>query len=160
MRREIITAVILFLLSYAILYLLSFILHSWESPFYFLLPVPGFFLAYIFSSKIENFLQYRNPYVYAIGILILGIIAYYINLHWYYYNMYYLMIGRNPQLEKLGMNFGIYLYGGKLENGQYFNGIGFDFFNHLKNEPFIVFLLSAVLGYAAYKFKPKLISRL
>ena len=47
-------------------------------------------------------------------ILILGIIAYYINLHWYYYNMYYLMIGRNPQLEKLGMNFGIYLYGGKL----------------------------------------------
>ncbi|RLG71242.1 MAG: hypothetical protein DRO04_00205 [Candidatus Iainarchaeum archaeon] len=160
MRKEAISAVILLVCCYIVLYVLSFFLHSWESPFYFLLPIPGFLFAYLFSGKLEDFIGYKNPWVLLIGFIFLGILAYYINLHWYYYNMYYLLLQRNPQLEKLGMNFGIYLYGGKLNNGQYFNGIGFDFLAHLKNEPFIVFLLSAVFGYIAYKLKPRLLAKL
>lgn len=125
----------------------------WDSPMYYLLPIPAFFLMYYGTDWIESYFELSEfekkafPYVF----WIVAIISYYIVLMWYYFNIYQLTLASNAILQQEGISFFTYLYGGTIR-GEVFSGLQFDFWQKFTTSPFLVFALASFLGWYMRKF--------
>jgi len=163
-------ALIAFVLSYALLFALQAllsgfgILGSWSNNItFYLYPIPGFFFAYLSIDWIAEFFEtkiVKKPW-FVIIFIILALLAWHVALTFYFQNNIVLELRQNQQ----------YLNGGEiqfsaackipaLQEGMTRNetlesfGIAHcltaqDFVNQFKASAYLVFILSAILGWAS-----------
>ena len=129
-------------------------LAQWDSPMFMLLPIPGFFFMYYLVDWMEDYFKFSEAEKkwFPVIFWIVALLAYAVVLLWYFANLYTLSLDSNPQWRELGVTYSHYLFGGKLADGSTFNGINFNYWNHLKNSPYLVFCLSAFFGWVSRKF--------
>lgn len=133
---------VLFIISYAVLYALSAlnILGQWNSLMYYLMPVPGFFLAYLGLDWFDEYFNFKTTsakgfIAFAVVFFIVAVIAYYIALVFYYQN--------NVFLSSLGQGQQPALFDTIAQAADYVNTL---FWTELKQSAYLVFALAAILG--------------
>jgi len=101
-RNELIAIFFLFIIFYALLYFLSLIgnslkdipllnfifpLNAWDSPTFFLIPIAGFFLIFILIDWIKDYFNSNISFswVFPVAFIILCLLAFYVNLFFYFY---------------------------------------------------------------------------
>ncbi len=135
-------------------------LGKWDSPMYFLLPIPGFFLMYYLTDWLDEFFELNDDFHNKLFVLVFWILVlagYAISLLWYYYNFYVLTLNNYAQLKEIGLSFTQYLFGGQLSNGQTYGGTGFNYWGELKNSAYLVFCIAAFLAWISRKFVKNII---
>jgi len=84
--RPTIFVLVLFLISYGLVWAVgSLVLHKWDSPMHFLVPIPAFFLAFWLFNWIEKeFAIPEKSAVWPIGIMVLGFAGFFVAqlLYW------------------------------------------------------------------------------
>lgn len=129
-----------FIASYAVLFALQALkwTGSWgNTPTYYLLPIPGFFLMYYLSGWIGEYFEakfHKHP-AFAALIVILLVLGFYIALTFFYHNNFTLsgqsyVDAFSPAMEKT-------------------NSV---FWNELKESTFLMFALSVLFGWITYYF--------
>ena len=124
MQRKDIKIIILFAVFYAIIYFIGLItpLEDWNSPMFFLIPFPAFFLMYYAIDWFNEFYETNlaNTVFFALGFVIASFIAYYIVLWWYFGN-----------ISQLNNN----------------TPIPYDFWEFLRYDAFVVFIFFSLAGW-------------
>ena len=132
-----------------------------NSPMFYLLPVPGFFLMYYLIDWMEDHFKFgeTEKKYFPLVFWLLAIVSYFLVLMWYFHNMYQLSLSANPALVEQEVSFWIYMFGGTLKDGAYWGGSQFNFWHYLKDSPFLVFVLAAFLGWISRKFVIDIVDR-
>jgi hypothetical protein len=125
-----------------------------NSPMFYLLPVPGFFLMYYLIDWMEDYFKFtENEKKYFPAVFwVLGVLAYFLVLIWYFHNMYQLSLSANPSLSEQEVNFWVYMFGGTLKDGSHWQGSGINLWHYFRDSPFLVFMLGAFLAWVSRKF--------
>jgi hypothetical protein len=133
---------ILFVVSYAVLWALGNfgLLGKWDSPMFFLPPIVGFFLTYLAIDWLDGFLggKAMHEWYFPVIVLILGFIAYYVALFWFWCNNF-------TQSGSAGLPF-CSSDGAKIT----LDFVGKNFISLLKGDAFLPFLLSIILGWISH----------
>jgi hypothetical protein len=137
--------------------LVDMFLPLWQwgnSPMYYLVPIPGFFLMYYLIDWMEGYFKFSETEkkFFPVVFWLLVISSYFLVLMWYFHNMYQLSLSANPALVEQEITFWIYMFGGIIKDGSFWVGSQFNFWYQLKNSAFLVFSLAAFLGWASRKF--------
>jgi len=128
---------VLFILFYAVLFVLSNILNlgliKWgNNPMYLLMPFIGFFFVFISVDYIDKYLEikFANTIFFPLAFIIACFVSYWIVVYWYLGNV------------------------AQLNNSQ----VAFDFWEKLRNNAFLIFVFSGLFGWVS-KFIMDRISR-
>jgi len=82
--------VIWFVVSLIVSYLLIYLLTPgdfFKSPMYMLLPIVGFFGMYMITEYAQKYMHIKNKYYFILIFLLVGIIAYYLAIFFFYWNI-------------------------------------------------------------------------
>ncbi len=147
--RDTIKLIVLFAVSYILLYFLPAItkalspemaLHEWGFTLnpsmldytFFLMPFVGFFFIYFLIDWINDY--FKSDFGYSVFFpllfVVLSFMAFYVQLYWYFSN-----------LASLAASQGRIINPGDL----------FDFWSVLRNDAFLVFIFSGLTGWISYK---------
>ena len=119
---------VLFILFYAVLFVLSNILNlgliKWgNNPMYLLMPFIGFFFVFISVDYIDKYLEikFANTIFFPLAFIIACFVSYWIVVYWYLGNV------------------------AQLNNSQ----VAFDFWEKLRNNAFLIFVFSGLFGWVS-----------
>jgi len=146
--------VVLFALSYIITWVAVTVLgNPWDSPAYFLMPIPAFIFMYYSIDWIESFFELDEFFetLFIFVFIVLAFLAFIIAVSVYQFNIYTLTLDGNPQLKELKIGFIEFMLGGKLSNGQVFEGRNLDFLGEFIKSSYFVFVVSATLAWFSRK---------
>jgi hypothetical protein len=94
-------AIILFIvgifLSYALIYMLT-PSDFFKSPMYMLLPIVGFFGMFIISKYLIDYMKIKNKYYFALLFIGIAIVAYYLAIFFFYWNI---VVLNNLEMKEL-----------------------------------------------------------
>lgn len=132
-----------------------------NSPMYYLLPIPGFFMMYYLVDWMEDYFKFsdREKKYFPLVFWLLVVVSYFVVLLWYFHNMYQLSLGANPVLVEQEVSFWTYMFGGTLKDGSHWVGSQFNYWHYLKDSAFLVFSMAAFLGWVSRKFVIGVIER-
>ena len=85
-----IKAIILFILAIAITYAMIYIITPgdfFKSPMYMLLPIVGFLGVFFITSYVMDYMHIKNKYYFMLIFLAVGIVAYYLAILFFYWNI-------------------------------------------------------------------------
>ncbi len=83
-------AIIWFLIAIIITYGMIYLLTPgdfFKSPMYMLLPLVGFFVMFYITEYIMKYIHLKNKYIFLGIFIVLGIIAYYLAIFFFYWNI-------------------------------------------------------------------------
>jgi hypothetical protein len=94
-----------------------FILHKWDSPLHFLIPIPGFFLAFWLFSWVEvEFGVSRKSVLWPAAIIVLGLAAFFVAQAVYWCNGLTDIYAANTTCSADGMANALSLVGGQWQD--------------------------------------------
>ncbi len=133
---------VLFLISYGLLYLVSFqFFQKWDSPMYFLPPIVGFFVLYFLLDWGDEFFETDalHQWYLPVILVLLALLAEYITLFWYYGSL--ASMSSKPFDITFGINDPQVLNADKLSIG---------FVSQFKLSAFLPFFLACLLGWLSH----------
>lgn len=161
--------IVLFIITYIILYFLPFItpLKQWEftslmqaNYLFFLIPFPAFFFMYLIIDWVNEYFETKLAHspVFPLLFIILCFMAFYVQIGWYYGNLAALHQEANPQItvsSAVSLDYSCSGNSQVLTPDSTHQVINVCYWNNLTENAFLVFVFAGIAGWFSFMIVEK-----